>query len=187
MTSPSLRKHPITQRSMLRSKCASRLLKKGTVPFRRMTFARQIDNAERDCPLFQRAASASGPLRKGGRGGSLANWLAAPVSSPAVILPLRSLAALCVVYAIAAGPVWGAEGDATNRQTRQAAESDSTIAASEGENILDETEVLEAPPAIAPPRKPASKPVPKRSRAVSQESGRTGSAVTDLTKPQSAG
>src|SRR5579863_9988860 len=34
------------------------LLKKGTVPFQRMSFPRQIGIAERDCPLFQRTTSA---------------------------------------------------------------------------------------------------------------------------------
>jgi len=116
--------------------------------------------------LRSKSGSHSPPLSKGGRGGSLTNWSDAPDFDCATvkILPRCSLAALCVVLSIAAGPALAA---------------DSAV-------VLGEPEPLGAVSAVSAPHA-ASKPARKRPRKAPQTSGRTERAVIDLTKPQSAG
>src|SRR5579859_121769 len=127
MTSPSLRKPPITVRSTLRSRCASSLLKKGTVPLQRVCFPPQIDTADRDCPLFQQAARA-----------------------------LARQAVVGLVFACAAWPAWSAEDDATRARPREMISSASTPLVVDDDSAIPESPP-EADAAREPVSKPLRK------------------------------
>ena len=139
-------------RSTLRSKCASRLSRNGNVPFPHAVLPRKIGTANRDRPLFQRPSIAR--LRQ---------------------------AALCLVIAIAAWPVWAA-GDSTPKRAR------SVAATSDADKSLPDQDGAQGPASAkyfseaAVPSQPRSKPVRKSSDKAAAEPVQDKAVVTDAKK-----